>query len=97
VGEAVRVLSREASFKMPPAFASAERWRRVYVRTSPEDSMRPESMWYRGSWRDLIVLGRYRDHGFSRRDRGYRARMSNGAEFFLVREPLGRWYAEEFV
>ena len=97
VGEAVRVLSLEASLKMPPAFVSAGRWRRVYVRTAPSEPLRPQSMWHDGSWRDLIVLGRYRERAFNRRDRGYRARMSNGAEFFLVREPLDRWYAEAFA
>lgn len=97
VGEAVRVLSQEASLKMPAAFLSAGRWRRVYVKTAPSDPFRPRSVWHEGSWRDLIVLGRYQERSFDRRDRGYRARMSNGAEFFLVREPLDRWYAEEFA
>jgi hypothetical protein len=96
LGEAVRVLSEEASLGLPTAFASAERWRRVDVRTAASDPFRPQSMWHEGSWCELIVLGRYRTREFRRRDRGYRARMNNGAEFFLIREPLGRWYAEDF-
>jgi hypothetical protein len=36
-------------------------------------------------------LGRYLN--LDRRELGFRARLTSGAEFALVREPLGYWYA----
>jgi hypothetical protein len=52
---------------------------------------------YDGGWREVVVLGLYQEGEYQRREHGYRVRQDNGAEFFLVREPLGRWYAAEFV
>ena len=92
--EAVMEISREAGLSLPSRFAAHERWRRVRVRATSDDPKRPAWVWHEGAWRELTVLGLYREKGFTRRDRGFRARLANGAEFFLVREPLGRWYAD---
>src|SRR5690606_9016336 len=88
LSEAVLEISREAGLVVPARYAADERWKRVAVRSLPEDPKRPVSMWHEGAWRELTVLGRYRDGSFRGRERGFRARLANGAEFFLVREPL---------
>lgn len=94
LGEAVQEISREAGLRVPRRFAARERWRRVAVRATSHDPTRPASVWHQGGWREVTILGLFRDPDFRRRDRGYRARLANGAEIFLVREPLGRWYAD---
>jgi hypothetical protein len=97
LGEAVQDISREAGLKVPIRFAALERWRRVAVRTASEDDKRPQWVWHAGAWREVMVLGVYEDRDLPRRDHGFRARLASGAEFFLVREPLGRWYADGVV
>ncbi len=94
VSEAVQLISREAGLTVPLRFEADERWRRVAVRASERDPKRPASIWHDGAWRSVTVLGRTRDPELERHERGYRARLASGAEFFLVREPLGRWYAD---
>lgn len=97
LGEAVQDISREAGLRVPHRFVAMERWRRVAVRPTPDDPKRPQWVWHRGAWREVTVLGVYRDRDFQRRDLGYRAQLESGAEFFLVREPLGRWYADGVI
>ena len=94
LGEAVLDISREAGLGIPSHFTALERWRRVAVRSTKDDPKRPRWVWHGGSWREVTVLGIYRDRDFQRRDLGFRAQLANGAEFFLVREPLGHWYAD---
>ena len=45
-------------------------------------------------WEPLEVLGSVMG---LRRERGYRCRLKSGAELTLIREPTGRWYADEHV
>jgi hypothetical protein len=71
------------------------RWSRVRVRSSAEDARRPEAIWLEGAWHTVTVLGRYRSDDLARRERGYLARLPSGAEFSLVREPLGYWFADD--
>ncbi len=71
------------------------RWSRVRVRPSEADARRPEAIWLDGAWQTVTVLGRYRTGDVARRERGYLARLPSGAEFSLVREPLGFWYADD--
>jgi hypothetical protein len=71
------------------------RWSRVQVRPSAQDARRPEAIWLEGAWHTVTVLGRYRTGDLARRERGYLARLPNGAEFSLVREPLGYWFADD--
>jgi len=70
------------------------RWLRVQVRASSSDARRPDAIWLNDSWHAVTVLGRYRSGDLARRERGYLARLANGAEFSLVREPLGFWFAD---
>lgn len=94
LAEAVLDISREAGLQIPSHFTGLERWRRVAVRSSRDEPHRPRWVWHAGAWREVTVLGLYRDRDFQRRDLGFRAQLANGAEFFLVREPLGHWYAD---
>jgi hypothetical protein len=93
--EAVRDISNEAGLPVPVAFRSEkERWTRVEVRTARGDPRRPEALWRDGTWAALTILGHYQKRG-AVPEIGYRARLLSGAEITLVREPLGRWYADD--
>ena len=94
MNEAVREVSLEAGLPLPPACLRAkEQWSRVDVRCEPAPSRRPVALWVGGGWLALEVLGRW-TRGLGPREVGYRARLKTGAELALVRERLGRWYAE---
>ncbi len=71
------------------------RWSRIEVRASSTDARRPDAVWLNGAWLAVTVLGRYRSGDLAPRERGYLARLANGAEFSLVREPLGIWFADD--
>jgi len=70
------------------------RWTRVEVRVTASDARRPDAVWLDGTWQAVTVLGRYRSGDLAPRERGYLARLASGAEFSLVREPLGFWFAD---
>lgn len=95
VSEAVREASSEAGLPLASRYVEGEHWTRVEVRPTPGDERRPHAIWYGGTWCVVEVLGRYHDADLDRGELGYRARLANGAEVGLVREQLGRWYAEE--
>ena len=92
--QATRELESEAGIESVLQ-ARATRWSRVEVRASAADARRPEAVWLDGAWNAVTVLGRYRTGDLARRERGYLARLPSGAEFSLVREPLGYWYADD--
>jgi hypothetical protein len=95
--EAVRGISNEAGLAIPAAFRTEkERWTRVEVRTATGDPRRPEALWRDGTWAVLTILGHYQKSG-AVPEVGYRARLLSGAEITLVREPLGRWYADDIA
>lgn len=89
VAEAAREIAAEAGLELPAQ--KHEHWTRVEVRPAAQDARRPEAVWVGGAWCRIEVLGRYQLRG----ETGYRARLANGAEINLVREKLGRWYAED--
>ena len=91
IDEAVRELKMEAGLDFSDPRRGRDLWVRVEVRTRVNDPRRPVAVWVEGAWTDLEVLGRY---PLGDREVGYRARLSTGAELTLVREPLGRWYAD---
>lgn len=93
LSECVRALCKEAGFELPGG--AGGHWTAVAVRTAQRDRWRPQSVWLDGEWRTVEILGRYPKAELGRGERGYRARLANGAELTLVREPLGRWYAED--
>jgi hypothetical protein len=94
VAEAVREVCSEAGLEVPHSMARyIEQWLRVDVRVDPSDSRRPDAVWVDGIWCPVEVLGVYRDDPSSR-EVGYRARLKSGSEITLIRESLGRWYAD---
>jgi hypothetical protein len=94
VAEAVRAVEIEASLGKPEAIPASERWLRVEVRTAPSDRRRPEAVWLDGAWEPLLILGRHRGTAPAPREIAFRARLPNGLEFTLVREPSGHWFAD---
>jgi hypothetical protein len=92
--QAMRELESEAGIESVMQGAGT-RWSRVEVRASSLDARRPEAVWLDGAWHAVTVLGRYRTGDLARRERGYLARLPSGAEFSLVREPLGYWFADD--
>jgi hypothetical protein len=94
--QAVHELELEAGIQsvLRPGVA---RWTRVEVRALATDTRRPSAVWLDGIWHAVTVLGRYRTADLAKRERGYLAQLPNGAEFPLVREPLGVWFAADLV
>jgi hypothetical protein len=96
LAQATRELESEAGIASVLAVGSTP-WSRLRVKPSPTDARRPAAVWVQGRWQELTILGRHRAEDLGRRECGYRARLPNGAEFSLVREPLGRWFADDLA
>jgi hypothetical protein len=75
-------LSREAQHWYPVRVECDRNRRPVMLRRAPVESSPVE------------ILGTVAS-GLGARESGYRVRVDSGAELTLVREPGGRWYAEE--
>jgi hypothetical protein len=89
--EAAREL--EAETGLSPRFrADPSQWVRVEVRPTPDNQHRPEAIWHEGGWRAVSVVGKLHPKDLVRGEVGYFARLSNGDDLLLVREPLGRWF-----
>jgi hypothetical protein len=94
LAEAAREIETEAGLTPTNrAGEPEERWSKIDVRTAPGDARRPAAVWLEGAWCEVTVLGRYAQGRNSAREIGYRARLSNGLEIALIREPLGVWFA----
>jgi hypothetical protein len=91
---ATRELCAESGLDAALALTARERWVRIRVQTVAGNPRKPLAVWHQNQWRGVVVLGRYHDVESGRRELGFRARLATGAEFSLVREPLGIWYAE---
>jgi hypothetical protein len=94
---ATQELCDESGLKSAPLLGKGERWTRIRVQTVAGNPRKPLAIWHKNQWRGLVVLGRYRDLESGVREIGFRARLATGAEFGLVREPLGIWYAENLA
>jgi hypothetical protein len=94
---ATRELCAESGLTAPPLLTQGDRWVRIRVQTVPGNPRKPLAVWHQNQWRGLVVLGRYHAAESGRRELGFRARLATGAEFSLVREPLGIWYAENLA
>lgn len=89
--EAVVGLSAEAGWPLPP---DKTRW--FYVEVDAERrGRRPLRLKVKGAWEPVEVMGTV--VGLAPRERGYRVRLPNGVEVMLVRERLGRWFADDHV
>ena len=92
--EADARLSLEAGWPPPPAHT---RWFGVDVETGRRgrDKKRPLRLRVANGWQPVEVMGAI--VGLAPRERGFLVRLPNGAEMLLIRERLGRWYADEHV
>jgi predicted regulator of Ras-like GTPase activity (Roadblock/LC7/MglB family) len=92
VAEAIRGLSREAGWSEP----AGARWWWVEVETERRGrARRPNRIKVDGLWQPVEVMGAL--IGLAPRERGFRVRLASGHEMMLVRERLGRWFADEHV
>ncbi|HSC85818.1 MAG TPA: hypothetical protein VLC09_01045 [Polyangiaceae bacterium] len=99
---AVRELCEEAGFSsprsrrsdLPPGVEPPRQWRRVRVEVEEGQTRRPRAVETNAGLASVEVMGRVAGEG-SRREQGFRVRLTNGEEGTLVRERLGRWYLEE--
>jgi len=89
---ASHALSREAGFDAP---ARRVRWFPVDILPRGAKVARPTRARTKDTWRDVQVLGSV--VGLAKGERGYRVRLENGAEITLVREPIGRWWADDEI
>lgn len=71
------------------------RWTAVETRVQSGDTKRPQEICVDGVWQPVEIVGRIEPARFRTREVGYVARVGNGREIFLVREPLGRWFAAD--
>ena len=93
LAEAITGLSREAGWDVP---RDASRWSWVEVETERRGSVRrPRRLKVGGSWQPVDVMGAV--VGLAPRERGFRVRLPSGHEMMLVRERLGRWFADDNV
>lgn len=95
LSEALDALRLEAGFAEPPRRDRGSRWVSVSVRTAPGNGRRPIAAQVEGQWLGVEVLGHMKTARSRRGELVYRARLTNGQELTLVREPFGRWYSEK--
>ena len=89
ISQAEYDLRAEAGWNPP---REAERWVHARVEHVPGDRRRPRRVQLWDVWYRVEVIGSL--VGLGRGERGYRVRTTAGAELTLVRERLGRWYAD---
>jgi hypothetical protein len=93
VQEAIAGLSVEAGWPVP---RDAARWFWVEVEAEKQGRVvRPKRVKMGGCFQPIDVMGAL--VGLGPRERGFRVRLPNGAEMMLIRERLGRWFADEHV
>jgi hypothetical protein len=88
--EADDLLCAEAGWPVP---AAKHRWFGIEVQTDRGERMRPLRVRVSNDWLTVEVIGTM--VGLHRRERGFRIRLASGVEMLLVRERLGRWFADE--
>jgi predicted regulator of Ras-like GTPase activity (Roadblock/LC7/MglB family) len=88
--EADSRLTAEAGWSSPH---DAPRWYCVEVETERADRTRPVRLRVADGWQPIEVMGAV--VGLKPREKGFRVRLPSGAEMMLVRERLGRWFADE--
>jgi hypothetical protein len=71
------------------------RWFGVDVETEASDRGRPARLRGASGWQPVEVMGCM--VGLRPREKGFRVRLPSGAEMLLVRERMGRWFADERV
>lgn len=87
--EAHARLCTEAGWSAP----RCSRWYGVDVETDASDRGRPARLRSASGWQPVEVMGSM--VGLGPREKGFRVRLPSGAEMLLVRERMGRWFADE--
>ncbi|MGK3995228.1 roadblock/LC7 domain-containing protein [Sorangium sp. So ce1024] len=87
--EADARLCAEAGWTM----SRTTRWYCVDVETEASDRGRPARLRGAGGWQPVEVMGSM--VGLGPREKGFRIRLPSGAEMLLIRERMGRWFADE--
>jgi len=91
--EAIALLCAEAGWSVT---RPAARWFAVDVEADHHGRVaRPRRLRVAGELQPVEVMGAVM--GLAPRERGFRVRLPSGAEMMLVRERLGRWFADEHV
>jgi hypothetical protein len=92
--EADARLSIEAGWPPP---ASLSRWFQVEVESGRigRERKRPLRLKVAKTWQPVEVLGAV--VGLAPQEKGFLVRLPSGAEMLLVRERLGKWFADEHV
>jgi len=85
-------LSREADWPTAPRPPGS--WFAVEVQPSPRDRRRPGRVRLGSRWYPVDILGHM--VGLPH-ERGYRCRVSSGAELTLIREASGQWFSDELI
>jgi hypothetical protein len=85
-------LSREAGWARPAMPPGA--WVAIEVQPLPGDRRRPGRVRLGKRWYAVDILGHM--VGLAR-ERGYRCRVSSGAEITLIRESSGQWFCDESI
>ena len=90
---AVMGLSTEAGWPLP---RNAVRWFAADVECAHRNQRwRPLRLRVADTWQPLEIIGAV--VGLNARERGYRVRLTTGAEIMLIRERLGRWFSDEWL
>jgi predicted regulator of Ras-like GTPase activity (Roadblock/LC7/MglB family) len=89
--EADARLRAEAGWSAP--HATARCWYCVDVEPEACDRGRPARLRGANGWQPVEVMGAM--VGLPPREKGFRVRLPSGAEMLLVRERMGRWFADE--
>lgn len=93
VQEAIAAFSAEAGWPPP---RDATRWFWVEVESEHHGrAVRPRRLKVAGRFQPVEVMGAL--VGLAARENGFRVRLPSGAEMMLVRERLGRWFADEHI
>lgn len=92
ISQAELALKKEAGWELPKG---QERWALAHVEAEAKNRRRPARVHLEGHWQAIEIMGSV--VGLAKGEHGYRVRTVTGTELTLVRERLGRWFADDSV